>query len=296
MNGSPRPVTVVTGANSGIGRATAVHLATEGHEVWGTMRNLDSAGKLRSMAAEAGVEVQLVAMDIASDASVADGIGRVLEEAGRVDNLVNNAGVGGNAVTEESPIELYEQVMNVNLYGAIRCIQAVLPQMRARGAGCIVNVSSVVGRMCHIGQSPYYVSKWAMEAMSEGLAHEVAPFGIRVAIIEPGITRSAIFAKNVDAPNATGAYDAQYRRLFQFYAAGIPQATPPEEVGAVIHRAITTDRPQLRYACSWGGPEIIDARASMTDEDWVALGAHTDDAAYYAGFRQLFGVDIAPAG
>ena len=157
---------------------------------------------------------------------MADGLGAVLAEAGRIDNLVNNAGVGGNAVTEECPVELYEQVMNVNLYGVIRCIQAVLPQMRGRGSGCIVNISSVVGRMCHVGQSPYYVSKWAMEAMSEGLAHEVAPFGIRVAIIEPGITRSAIFAKNVDAPNATGAYDAHYRRMFQFYSAGIPQAAP----------------------------------------------------------------------
>jgi NAD(P)-dependent dehydrogenase (short-subunit alcohol dehydrogenase family) len=296
MNGRASPVSVVTGSNSGIGRATAVHLAAQGHEVWATMRNLDSAAKLTALADEAGVEVRLAAMDIASDGSVADALGSVLAEAGRIDNLVNNAGVGGNAVTEECPVELYEQVMNVNLYGAIRCIQAVLPQMRGRGSGCIVNISSVVGRMCHVGQSPYYVSKWAMEAMSEGLAHEVAPFGVRVAIIEPGITRSAIFAKNVDAPNATGAYDTHYRRMFQFYSAGIPQATPAEEVGAVVHRAITTDRPQLRYACSWGGPEAVAGRAAMSDEDWVALGAHTDDAAYYADFRKHFGVDISPTG
>ena len=295
MNGNANPVSVVTGSNSGIGRATAVHLASQGHEVWATMRNLDSAGKLRAMADEAGVEVQLVALDIADDRSVADGFARILGEAGRVDNLVNNAGVGGNAVTEECPVELYQQVMDVNVYGAIRCIQAVLPQMRSRRSGCIVNISSVVGRLCHVGQSPYYASKWAMEAISEGLAHEVAPFGVRVAIIEPGVTKSAIFAKNVDAPNGTGAYDTQYRRMFQFYAAGIPAATSPEEVGAVVHRAITTDQPQLRYACSWGAEEIIAGRARMSDEDWVAMGAHEDDAAYYADFRRHFGVDIAPA-
>jgi NAD(P)-dependent dehydrogenase (short-subunit alcohol dehydrogenase family) len=290
------PVTVVTGSNSGIGRATAVHLASQGHQVYGTLRNPDSAGKLKAMADEAGVEVHLVQMDVASDQSVTDGFAQILQQAGRVDNVVNNAGVGGNGVTEECSIELYEDVMNVNLYGALRCIHAVLPGMRERRSGAIVNISSVVGRFCHIGQSPYYISKWAMEAMSEGLAHEVAPFGIRVAIIEPGITKSAIFAKNVDAPNSTGAYDAQYRRMFQFYSAGIPQATPPEEVGRITYEAITTDEPKLRYACSWGGPEVIAGREQMSDEDWVALGAHQDDADYYADFERYFGVDIAPRG
>lgn len=288
------PVSVVTGSNSGIGRATALYLAAQGHEVWGTVRNLDSAAKLRQMAGEAGVEINLAVLDVAHDASVAAGMAEILGAAGRIDNLVNNAGVGGNAVTEEASIALYNQVMNINLYGAIRCIQAVLPQMRERGSGCIVNISSLVGRVAHIAQSPYYVSKWAMEGMSEGLAQEVAPFGVRVAIVEPGITKSSIFAKNIDAPNQTGQYDAAYARMFQFYKAGIPQATPAEEVGAVVHLAIATDQPKLRYACSWGGDELVAGRARMSDEDWVAMGALDDDA-YYARFRELLGVDITPA-
>lgn len=288
------PVSVVTGSNSGIGRATAVYLAAQGHEVYATMRNLDSAGKLQAMAADAGVELHLVPMDVSKDDSVKQAFAQILGEAGRLDAIVNNAGVGGNGVTEECSIELYEDVMNVNLYGAIRCIQAALPTMRAQNSGCIVNISSLVGRMCHLGQSPYYVSKWAMEAMSEGLAQEMAPFGIRVAIIEPGVTKSAIFAKNVDAPNHTGAYDTHYRRFLQFYAAGIPVATPPEEVAEVVHHAITTDKPKLRYACSWGAEGILNGRAAMSDEDWVALGAHEEDDDYYAGFKQYFGVDIAP--
>ena len=134
-----------------------------------------------------------------------------------------------------------------------------------------------------------------MEAMSEGLAHEVAPFGIRVAIIEPGVTKSAIFAKNVDAPNSTGAYDTQYRRMFQFYKAGIPQASPAEEVGEVVYEAITDRQPQLRYACSWGGDELVDGRAAMTDEDWVALGAHDDDGDYYAEFEHRFHLTLRPS-
>src|SRR5262249_15901932 len=158
---------------------------------------------------------------------------------GHVDLLVNNAGIGGNAVAEECPSSLYLDVMNVNLCGAVRCIQAVLPSMRERRSGTIVNITSIAGRIAALAQSPYVTSKWALEGLSEGLAQEVAPFGIRVAIIEPGVTKSAIFAKNVDAPNQTGAYDAHYRRLFQFYAAGMANATDPFEVGRLIHHAAT---------------------------------------------------------
>ena len=180
-------VAVVTGANSGIGRATAIHLARNGYTVFGTARGLEKAKKANSMAAEAGVELQWVEMDVADDASTARGLAEVFERAGRIDVLVNNAGVGGNAVVEECPPSLYHEVMNVNLYGVVRCVQAVLPHMRERGSGTIINISSVVGRFAALAQAPYVASKWALEAMSEGLAQEVAPFGIRVAMVEPGI-------------------------------------------------------------------------------------------------------------
>jgi NAD(P)-dependent dehydrogenase (short-subunit alcohol dehydrogenase family) len=289
-----QPVTVVTGANSGIGRATAVHLAQQGHRVLGTLRSLAKAEKLNAMAKQAGVNVELVVMDVADDDSVARGFEEIQARAGRVDNLVNNAGVGGNAVAEECPVSLYHAVMNVNLYGAVRCVQAVLPQMRARRSGTIVNISSVVGRVAAIGQQPYFTSKWALEGMSEGLAQELAPFGIRVAIVQPGITKSAIFAKNTDGPNSTGAYDAHYRRLFQFYAVGIAQATDPFEVGAVVHEAITTKTPRLRYTVSWGAQEMIEGRRRMSDEEWVAMGALEDDGAYYDAFEKYFGKRIRP--
>ncbi len=286
-------VSVVTGANSGIGRATAIYLAQRGHEVYGTVRSLDKAGKLNQMATEAGVEIRLAVVDVADDDSVSTGMAEILERAGHVDNLINNAGVGGNSVAEECPVSLYAEVMNINLYGAIRGIQAVLPQMRQRGNGCIVNISSIVGRVAAIGQQPYFTSKWALEGMSEGLAQEVAPFGIRVAIIEPGITKSAIFAKNIDSPNQTGAYDAPYRRMFQMYAAGLAEATDPFEVGAIVHHAITTDQPKLRYPVSWGGPEMVAGRRAMTDEEWVAMGALVDDTDYYDAFERHFDKRLA---
>lgn len=186
--------------------------------------------------------------------------------------------------------------MNVNLCGAVRCLQQVLPGMRQRGHGTIINVTSVVGRLAALAQSPYVASKWALEGLSEELAQEVAPFGVRVVIIEPGITKSAIFAKNLDMPNDTGAYDDAYRRMFQMYAAGLAHATDPFEVGKLIHHVITTDRPQLRYAVSWGAKELIDGRAAITDEQWTALGAAADDDAYYAGFRAAFGLDLTDLG
>lgn len=292
---SDAPVTVVTGANSGIGRAIAIHLAQQGHTVFGTVRATSRMETFHKLADAAGVQIRLVELDVADDDSVARGFEQILgETGGRVDVLVNNAGVGGNAVAEEGTPELYLDVMNVNLCGAIRCLKHVLPGMRARRSGAIVNISSIAGRVAAIAQSPYVASKFALEGVSEGLAQELAPFGIRVVIIEPGVTRSAIFAKTVDAPNATGAYDAPYRRMFQFYARGIAEATDPVEVAKAVHHAITTDSPQLRYTMSWGGREMIEGRARMSDQDWVALGAIEDDAEYYARFRELFGLDIAP--
>ena len=288
-----QPVTVVTGANSGIGRATSLHLASVGHHVVGTVRSLDRADKLTVLAEQAGVEIDLVVADIADDDSVTAGFAQIMERTGRVDHLVNNAGVGGNAVAEECPSSMYLDVMNVNLCGATRCIQAVLPQMRARGAGTIVNVTSVAGRIAALAQSPYVTSKWALEGLSEGLAQELAPFGIRVVIIEPGVTKSSIFAKNIDAPNSTGAYDAAYRRMFQFYAAGMAGATDAVEVGRVIEHAIATDEPHLRYPVSWGGHEMTSMHDRVSDDDWIALGATDDDDEYVTRFHAIFGIDLS---
>jgi NAD(P)-dependent dehydrogenase (short-subunit alcohol dehydrogenase family) len=290
---SSSPVSVVTGANSGIGRATAVHLAANGHTVYGTVRSVGKADKLRAMADAAGTSVELVELDVADDESVSTGFGEILAAAGRVDHLVNNAGVGGNAVVEECPPSLFDEVMNVNLNGAIRCIRAVLPQMRERGSGTIVNITSVVGRFGAMAQAPYVASKWALEGVSEELALEVAPFGVRVAIVEPGVTKSAIFAKNIDTPNSTGAYDDQYRRMFQMYAAGIANATDPFEVAEVVRRAVESDETRLRHPVSWAAAEIIGGRAGMSDADWVALGASADDDEYARRFADLFGIDIS---
>jgi NAD(P)-dependent dehydrogenase (short-subunit alcohol dehydrogenase family) len=286
-------VTVVTGANSGIGRATALHLAAAGHVVFGTVRSVARADKLNAGAEQAGVRVELVELDIADDDSVRDGFAEIIGRAGRIDHLVNNAGVGGNGVVEETTPERFLEVMNVDLCGAVRCIQQVLPGMRERGAGTIVNVTSVTGRIGAIAQAPYVAAKWAFEGISEELAIEVAAFGVRVAIVEPGITRSSIFGKNTDARNDSGAYGPQYARMLQLYAAGYVHATDAVEVAEVIRHAIHTEDPRLRYQVSWGSRELIEGRLAMGDEEWVALGRIPDLADYIAAFRDGLGLDIS---
>ncbi|MBI4883415.1 MAG: SDR family oxidoreductase [Actinobacteria bacterium] len=292
-NSQQSGVAVVTGANSGIGRATAIQLAVQGFTVYGTVRDVARAEKLADMAAGAGAEVNLIELDVASDESVAAGFADILNDTnGVIDVLVNNAGIGGNAVAEEGPTDLYLDVFNINVCGAVRCLQQALPGMRQRRRGAIINITSLAGRVAALAQSPYVASKWALEGLSEGLAQEVSPFGIRVAIIEPGVTRSAIFAKNVDVPNQSGAYTAAYRRMFQMYAVARANATDPFEVAKVIHHAITTEQPALRYAVSWGATEMIAGRAAMSDEEWVTLGNIADDDDYYEAFAMRFGLEL----
>ncbi len=184
-------------------------------------------------------------------------------------------------------------MINVDLCGAPRCIQAVLPDMRERGSGTIVNITSVAGRVAAVAQAPYVASKWALEGLSEQLAQELAPFGIRVAIIEPGVTKSSIFGKNVDTPNTTGAYDGHYRRMLQMYAAGLEPRHRRVRGGRGVPQAIETEAPRLRYTVSWGGRELVEGRARMSDEEWVALGLAPTSPATSRRFEDAFGLDIS---
>lgn len=284
-------VIVVTGANSGIGRAAAVHLAAAGHTVYGAMRDLGKAGKLHDEAEAAGAAVHPVEIDVADDDSVRQGIRAVLDAEGHIDVLVNNAGLGYNRAVEEIDIAAAKTVFDVNYWGVVRCTQAVLPSMRERGSGTIVNISSVAGRVAALAQAVYASSKWALECLSENLAQEVAPFGVGVKIIEPGVTRTALLAKHTEL-HEDSVYAAAYRRMFAFYAAGILAAVRPSSVAEVIAEAIADDSPRLRYTCAYGGDELPAGRASLGDAGWLALGTADDDDAYFDRFEQAFGLDI----
>jgi NAD(P)-dependent dehydrogenase (short-subunit alcohol dehydrogenase family) len=285
---------LITGANSGIGRAAALRLARSGYRVYAAMRSLAKAEKLLALAAEAGCEVHPVELDVGDASSVGRGSRQVLEDAGHLDVLINNAGIGWNATVEDVDVEAAKVVFETNYWGVIRCIQAVLPAMRERGSGHIVNVSSVAGRIAALAQPIYASSKWALECLSENLAQEVAPFGIRVSVIEPGVARTAILPKNVGHPQPT-AYAAAYRRMLQFYAKGIEAAVPAEVVAETLLEILRDPDPPFRSSCAWGGAELCSARSRISDADWVALGALRDDEAYYERFEELFGLDLRSA-
>jgi NAD(P)-dependent dehydrogenase (short-subunit alcohol dehydrogenase family) len=173
-------------------------------------------------------------------------------------------------------------------------IQAVLPSMRERRSGCIVNVTSIAGRMATPNQIPYSASKHALAAASEALAHEVAAFGVRVAIIEPGLIQTAIFENSAGATryDKNSPYRQIMRRNGKQFAAGFRNPGQPETVAAAILEAITTDRPRLRYPVGGDAEGIAAGRQRISDEDWVAMGGELSDEEYNARFKRYFGIEL----
>lgn len=177
-------IALVTGTSTGIGLATSITLARAGHTVFAGIRNLERGAELRHVAAKETLPVTVVELDVDSDSSVEKGIGKILADHGHIDVLVNNAGIG---LAELLPLTLYRQIMETNFFGSMRCIKAVLPSMRQRQSGCVINVTSIAGRFGSAMQSAYAASKWAREGLSEALAQEVKSFNVRVSIVEPGV-------------------------------------------------------------------------------------------------------------
>ena len=283
-------VCIVTGANSGIGRSTAITLAKNGYTVFGAMRSLERGEKLREIAQHLGLKINEVELDISNTDSVTQGINEIKSQTERIDVLINNAGVGSNAVIEDVNIELDKDVFETNFWGAIRCIQAVLPTMRAQQSGHIVQVSSIAGRVGLPAQPIYSASKWALEGLSENLAHDLSSFGIRVSIIEPGVTRTAILGKNNTVPDNPD-YEDVYGRMLDMYLEGIEANVRPEAVSETILECLESQRKQLRWPVAWGADTMVNARhdGSVPDEDWIRIGSLVNDREEWINsFKQAF--------
>ena len=283
-------VCIVTGANSGIGRSTAITLAKNGYTVFGAMRSLERGEKLREIAQHLGLKINEVELDISNTDSVTQGINEIKSQTERIDVLINNAGVGSNAVIEDVNIELDKDVFETNFWGAIRCIQAVLPTMRAQQSGHIVQVSSIAGRVGLPAQPIYSASKWALEGLSENLAHDLSSFGIRVSIIEPGVTRTAILGKNNTVPDNPD-YEHVYGRMLDMYLEGIEANVRPEAVSETILECLEYQRKQLRWPVAWGADTMVNARhdGSVPDEDWIRIGSLVNDREEWINcFKQAF--------
>ena len=200
-------IVLITGTNSGIGYQTALVLARAGHTVYATMRSLERGAALAKAAEQERLPLSIVKMDVDSDESVEAATSAIRAKTGPIDVLVNNAGIERSGSIEGLALADFKATMETNYFGALRTIQAWLPEMRQRRSGCIINVTSVAGK---IGCSPlgaYSASKFALEAVSEALAQEVTPFNIRVAIVEPGIIDTPM-ARSIEHVSTDAAYPA----------------------------------------------------------------------------------------
>jgi NAD(P)-dependent dehydrogenase (short-subunit alcohol dehydrogenase family) len=287
---------LVTGSSTGLGFAAAVALARAGHHVVATMRDPARAPELQAVASKGGLPITVLAMDVDDAASVKGAVDTATAARGRIDVLVNNAGIAMLGSVEETSLDAFRAIMETNYFGALRCIQAVLPAMRERRDGRIINVTSVAGRLAFPGQSAYAASKFALEAASEALAAEVRPFGIRVNILEPGVIETPIFGKG---PDVSGQIYAGGRRMNAIFAAALENPVPASVIGDEIARIVADDSWTLRYP---GGPAaagLMGWRASMTDEQFVAMQA-LDASAWCVYIETILGLGVrkhlAPSG
>lgn len=278
---------LVTGASRGIGREIALALARAGHEVIATMRRTDGCD-LTKIAARENLSIEVASLDVDDDGSVARLFATLAASSKSIDTLVNNAGILSIETIEDETIATMQAVMNTNFFGAVRCMKAVLPAMRARGSGLIINISSISGRMTPFAQGAYAASKHALEAATEALAQEVAPFGVRVALVEPGIIASDMAVENLPASRADSVYP-HGRRMLAFYAdtgvSGTPTSVVAETVLDIVSGRITAFR-------TLTGPDaapFLALRNSMTDEAWIAMSDTLDDGQFF----QRFGAAMA---
>jgi NAD(P)-dependent dehydrogenase (short-subunit alcohol dehydrogenase family) len=282
-------IALVTGTSSGIGLATAVTLARGGHTVIATMRNPGSAGELQKIVTAEKLPITVAALNVDDDASVESAFDKVFGEHGRLDVLVNNAGIGGGGSVEESSTARFREVMETNFFGALRCIKAVVPGMRQRRHGCIVNVTSIAGRMALAPAAAYSASKFALEALSECLAQEMKAFNVRVAVVEPGVIATPIFSKAAPVPDDSPY--PHYRRQRALFAQSLTKPTSPYVVGDKIREIVDSDSWQLRYPVGPDAAPFLQWRASKTDEEVISIGA-ASDADYVLMVKREFGLDV----
>jgi len=240
-------VVLITGCSSGFGLEAALAFAARGDVTVATMRNLAKADALRERAEAAGVEVDIAQLDVNDEASVASAVAGVVERHGTIDVLVNNAGVGSRGSVETMSMDSAQHLMDTNFWGPIRCIRAVLPAMRSQRSGVIVNVSSLASRIPGTAYaSMYAASKSAINAVSEALATEVEPFGIRVVSIEPGFFETAITDNNLDREREPeGPYAEDEAWVNKFFEAGVGGGASPTIVAESIVSAATDPSTRL---------------------------------------------------
>ena len=252
---SQQPSTVlITGATDGLGRAMAVFLAANGYRVFAAGRSPEKRASLDLLATERKLLIETLDLDVGDDSSVRRAVARILDRAGRIDVLINNAGIAYVAVLEEIRLDDLRRQFETNVFGVLRVTQAVLPAMRERRSGRILNVSSIAGKIALPLMGPYASSKHALEGLSDSLRLELAPFGVRVVLIEPGFIPTNMSSTSLDLSSFYAAkaekspYAAVYRSFRDSWKKTATAArTTPEDCARVVLRAMLDTPPRARY-------------------------------------------------
>jgi NAD(P)-dependent dehydrogenase (short-subunit alcohol dehydrogenase family) len=277
---APSSAVLITGCSTGIGRATAQRLLADGRPVWASARSLDAIADLADLGA------RTLALDVTEAASMQAAVAEVEAVHGAVGALVNNAGYGLHGPVEELDPAAVRRQFETNVFGLLRLSQLVLPGMRAQRSGRIVNVSSMGGRMTLPGGGAYHASKYAVEALSDALRFEVAGFGVRVSLVEPGPVLTEFVQTALDtnaAPDGGSGPYTEFRASLAASVAGAYQgrsrllASSPERVARAIQHAVSATRPRSRYVVGPTARLLINARRVLPDVAWDALIARQYD-------------------
>lgn len=256
---------IVTGSSSGIGMHTALALAKAGYATYGTMRDMAKAEPLRKAAQEGSLDIRIIRLDVDEPASVRAAVARVLEETGRIDVLVNNAGYGHFGALEEMPLSDFKNQFETNLFGVVATIQEVLPSMRAQKDGRIINVGSVAGRMGFPCSPAYVSSKFALEGLTECLRYELDPLGVQVTVIEPGVIKTSFFK----SMKVTEPKNESYKRLMNHIMSGlqmmVQMGTEPGKVAEVILEAVRQPEMLPRYVVGPDAAMFLKSKNSKSD-------------------------------
>jgi NAD(P)-dependent dehydrogenase (short-subunit alcohol dehydrogenase family) len=260
--GRPGDAVIVTGSGTGLGRETALELAKGGFRVFATVRNLAQRAELLKEAQERGTGLAVLHLDLNDRDSIEAAVRTVVDEAGGVFGLVNNGGIGLRGAVEDCSETEIREVFETNVLGTLAVTKAVLPHMREAGCGRIVTVSSVGGRVPGYGVTIYCASKFAQEGLGEGLAVELAPFGIQSVIVEPGMIKTERWSSHRGNARAAEDPSSPYYRLFwasEETADKIVERSPtkPSDVASAVFEALTAKQPQMRYVVGRGASVVI---------------------------------------
>ena len=272
---------LITGCSSGFGKLSALHFARKGDTVFASMRNTAKAGELEQAKQAESLPIEIVQLDVTDDASVEDAVRQVIDAAGSIDVLVNNAGLGIHGPLEETDDDEMKEIFETNFFGAMRVTRAVTPKMREQKSGTIVNISSLAGRVVAPYGGIYSASKYALEAASEALHYELHPFGIRVLLIEPGgfetefggnVRRSRRFTEGSPYLELEQRFEQSLTRL-----PGGNERGDAQDVAEAIYNAVNTDQPKFRYLVGQDAELIGGLRRQMDDEQFEQAMRQTRD-------------------